>query len=110
MRIQVFRLHRSQVFYNPAMRANRDMAVAAIACFSKDNPDYTYLDALSASGIRGLRIAGEVGLNTTMSDWEETSYELIKKNIELNNLTNCTAMKRNANVVMLDGSFDIIRS
>jgi len=97
-----------QVFYNPAMRTNRDMAVAAIACFSKDNPDYTYLDALCASGIRGLRIAGEVGLNTTMSDWEEASYELIKRNIELNGLSNCTAMKRNANVVMLDGSFDII--
>jgi tRNA (guanine26-N2/guanine27-N2)-dimethyltransferase len=97
-----------QVFYNPAMRTNRDMAVAAIACFSRDNPEYTYLDALCASGIRGLRIAGEVGLNTTMSDWEEASYGLIKRNIELNKLSNCTAMKRNANVVMLDGSFDII--
>ncbi|PWB53994.1 MAG: tRNA (guanine(10)-N(2))-dimethyltransferase [Candidatus Methanoperedenaceae archaeon] len=97
-----------QVFYNPAMRTNRDMAVAAIACFSRDNPDYTYLDALCASGIRGLRIAGEVGLNTTMSDWEEASYGLIKRNIDLNKLSNCTALKRNANVVMLDNSFDII--
>jgi tRNA (guanine26-N2/guanine27-N2)-dimethyltransferase len=96
------------VFYNPAMKINRDVAVAAIACFSQNNPEYTYLDALSASGIRGLRIANEVGLNTTMSDWEEISYGLIKRNIELNKLTNCTAMKRNANVVMLDGSFDII--
>jgi tRNA (guanine26-N2/guanine27-N2)-dimethyltransferase len=96
------------VFYNPAMKANRDVAVAAIACFSKNDPQYSYLDALSASGIRGLRIANEVGLNTTMSDWEEKSVELIKKNIELNNLTNCTALKRNANVVMFDGSFDII--
>jgi len=96
------------VFYNPAMKLNRDVAVAAIACFSKDNPDYTYLDALSASGIRGLRIANEVGLNTTMSDWDENSVELIKRNIELNKLTNCTPLKRNANVVMLDSSFDII--
>lgn len=96
------------VFYNPAMKLNRDVAVAAIACFSKDNPEYTYLDALSASGIRGLRIANEVGLNTTMSDWDETSFGLIERNIELNNLSNCTAMKRNANVVMLDSSFDII--
>src|SRR5574341_777189 len=96
------------VFYNPAMRMNRDIAVAAIACFSKNNPDYTYLDALSASGIRGLRIAIEVGLGTTMSDWDETSFELIKKNIDLNNLSNCNALKRNANVVMLDNSFDII--
>ncbi len=96
------------VFYNPAMRMNRDISVAVIACFSKNAPDYTYLDALSASGIRGLRIANEVGINTTMSDWEDTSVELIKKNIELNDITNCTAIKRNANVVMLDNSFDII--
>src|SRR5450756_1178404 len=96
------------VFYNPAMKTNRDLAVAAIACFSKDDPKYSYLDALSASGIRGLRIGNEVGLNTTMSDWEEKSVELIKRNIELNNLTNCTALRRNANVVMFDGSFDII--
>ncbi|MCZ7356201.1 MAG: tRNA (guanine(10)-N(2))-dimethyltransferase [Candidatus Methanoperedens sp.] len=96
------------VFYNPAMRMNRDIAVAAIACFSKNNPEYTYLDALSASGIRGLRIAREVGLRATMSDWDETSFDLIKKNIELNSLTNCTAIKRNANVMMLDNSFDII--
>jgi len=98
----------SAVFYNPAMRMNRDISVAAIACFSKDAPEYTYLDALSASGIRGLRIAKEVGLNATLSDWGETSFELIKKNIELNDLANCTAVKRNANVVMLDNSFDII--
>ncbi len=96
------------VFYNPAMRMNRDIAVAAISCFSKDKPEYTCLDALSASGIRGLRIAKEVGLNATLSDWEDTSVELIKKNTELNNLSNCAAIKRNANVVMLDNSFDII--
>ncbi len=96
------------VFYNPATKLNRDITVALIACFAKTNPEYTYLDALSASGIRGLRIAKEVGLSTTMSDWEETSFELIKKNIELNNLSNCTVIKRNANVVMLDNSFDII--
>jgi tRNA (guanine26-N2/guanine27-N2)-dimethyltransferase len=96
------------VFYNPAMRLNRDIAVAALSYFSRNNLEYTYLDALSASGIRGLRIATEVGLCATMSDWEDTSFELIKKNIELNNLQNCTIIKRNANVVMLDGSFDII--
>jgi len=96
------------VFYNPAMRMNRDITVAAVACFSKAHPEYTYLDALAASGIRGLRVAKEVSLPTTMSDWEESSFELIKKNIELNSLTNCTAIKRNANVVMLDSSFDII--
>ena len=98
----------SAVFYNPAMKLNRDITVAAIACFAKAAPGYSYLDALSASGVRGLRIAKEIGISATMSEWEDTSFELIKKNIELNNLSNCTAIKRNANVVMLDNSFDII--
>lgn len=96
------------VFYNPAMRLNRDMTVATVACFARDHPEYTFLDALAASGIRGLRIANEVDIAATMSDWDERSCELITKNITLNNLSNCTAIKRNANVVMLDHSFDII--
>ncbi len=96
------------VFYNPAMKSNRDVTVAVVACFAKSEPWYTYLDALSASGIRGLRVAKETGVSATMSDWEDASFELIRKNIELNSLTNCTAIKRNANVVMLDNSFDII--
>lgn len=96
------------VFYNPEMQLNRDISVAAIASFSKDAPGYTYLDAFAASGIRGLRIANEVGLAATMSDWEEESVRLIEKNITFNSLKNCTAIKRNANVVMLDNSFDII--
>lgn len=96
------------VFYNPAMRMNRDIGVAAIAYFAKSSPEHTYLDSLAASGIRGLRIAKEAGLSTVMSDWDDASFGLIKKNIELNNLSNCTAIKRNANVVMFDSSFDII--
>ncbi|MCZ7385409.1 MAG: hypothetical protein O8C63_11780, partial [Candidatus Methanoperedens sp.] len=44
------------VFYNPAMRMNRDVAVAAIACFSKNNPEYTYL-FLSQARQRGVRLA-----------------------------------------------------
>ncbi len=95
------------VFYNPAMKSNRDITVAAVACFAK-GAGYTYLDALSASGIRGLRVSKETDISATMSDWEDASFELIRKNIELNNLTNCTTLKRNANVVMLDNSFDII--
>lgn len=95
-----------KVFYNPRMRINRDITVVVTACFAEQ--EYTFLDALSASGIRGIRIAKEVGLNTTLCDWHELSYEFIKKNIKLNHLSNCTAIKRNANVVMLDHSYDII--
>ncbi len=95
-----------KVFYNPHMRTNRDITVTVTACFA--DQDYTFLDAHSASGIRGIRIAKEVGLSTTMCDWDELSYECIKRNIKLNSLSNCFAIKRNANVVMLDNSYDII--
>jgi tRNA (guanine26-N2/guanine27-N2)-dimethyltransferase len=56
------------VFYNPEMELNRDINVAATAAFVErllsrkkiQREEVRYLDAFSASGIRGLRIAGEV--------------------------------------------------
>ena len=54
------------VFYNPEMELNRDINVAATAAFVKRllsgkkllREEIRYVDAFSASGLRGLRIAG----------------------------------------------------
>ena len=45
-------------FYNPKMLLNRDIGVAMASCLGLSD----YLDALSASGIRGLRVAKEAGV------------------------------------------------
>ncbi|MDK2892192.1 MAG: tRNA (guanine26-N2/guanine27-N2)-dimethyltransferase [Methanohalophilus sp.] len=105
------------VFYNPHMELNRDITVAAIAAWVKrklkdtlyEVSDITYLDAMSASGIRGIRIAKEVGVSVTLNDWGEEACKLILKNVELNALSeNSKVCRKSANVLMQEKKFDII--
>ena len=105
------------VFYNPEMELNRDISVAATSAFVKrlverrDIPpsQITYVDALSASGIRGLRIAKEVGVATTLNDWSAEAYDLILQNIEMNDLSETTtASRKNANVLLHESKYNIV--
>ncbi|WP_406657273.1 tRNA (guanine(10)-N(2))-dimethyltransferase [Methanolobus sp. ZRKC2] len=105
------------VFYNPAMELNRDISVAAISVFSeklsrrRNIPleDIRYLDALAASGIRGLRIANEVGVHVTLNDWSEEAFDLIVRNIEhLGLQEKVDAVRKNANVLMHEKRFNIV--
>ncbi|MDY0386187.1 MAG: tRNA (guanine(10)-N(2))-dimethyltransferase [Methanolobus sp.] len=102
------------VFYNPVMEMNRDISVAATSAFVKRmKPDperlITYVDALSASGIRGLRISNEIGIHTTLNDWSEEACALIQQNID--NLEighNTVASHKNANVLLHEKHFNIV--
>lgn len=84
----------ASVFYNPAMEMNRDINVAVTAVYARklaerkgfEPSQITYADAFSASGIRGLRVAKEVGLSAVLNDWKPEAAALIKKNIEHNGL------------------------
>lgn len=107
----------ASVFYNSQMELNRDISVAAIAAYSEliasrkqlALSNVTYVDALSASGIRGLRIAKEVGINVTLNDWSEEAYDLIKKNAELNQLTEKVRIcLGNANVLLHKERYNIV--
>ena len=102
------------VFYNPEMELNRDINVAATAAFverllSKKKiirGKISYLDAFSASGIRGLRIAGEVGIHAILNDWSQEAFEMIKENIKINGLEEKTlAIRKNANVLLHEKKF-----
>jgi tRNA (guanine26-N2/guanine27-N2)-dimethyltransferase len=105
------------VFYNPEMELNRDINVAATAAFVERllsrkkimREEVRYLDAFSASGIRGLRIAGEVGIHAVMNDWSQDAFELIKENIKINGLEEKTlATRKNANVLLHEKKFHIV--
>lgn len=107
----------ANVFYNPEMELNRDLSVASIAAFSDiiaslkqlDLSDITYVDALSASGIRGLRIAKEAGLNVTLNDWSKDAYSLIQENTELNDLTEKVRIcLGNANALLHKERYNIV--
>ena len=73
-------------FYNPKMMLNRDIGVAMARALGLTD----YLDALSASGIRGLRVAREAGVErVTLNDVSPQAYQLILKNVARNDLC-CT--------------------
>ncbi|HUV83411.1 MAG TPA: tRNA (guanine(10)-N(2))-dimethyltransferase [archaeon] len=101
------------VFYNPEMELNRDITVASISGFIKqkeaDLERLSYVDVMAATGIRGVRIAFEVGLRCHLNDWNEDAYQLINDNIKLNGLEDqCTTSHQNANTLLHQESFDVV--
>ena len=97
---------RGKVFYNPRMEMNRDITVAVMESL----PEVTsYVDAMAASGIRGIRIKKEVSreLDITINDWDVPAYELIKDNVAMNdvavNITN-----RGANTLLSSTQYDFV--
>ncbi|TFH41845.1 MAG: tRNA (guanine(10)-N(2))-dimethyltransferase [ANME-2 cluster archaeon] len=101
------------VFYNPEMELNRDITVASISGFinqkEADLERLSYVDVMAATGIRGVRIAFEVGLRCHLNDWNEDAYQLINDNIKLNGLEDqCTTSHQNANTLLHQESFDVV--
>lgn len=94
------------VFYNPVQEFNRDLSVLALRTFLKYNlwhhkneekhvksrGGLKILDALSASGLRSIRYAKELGDSGNIvkkivaNDLSAAAVDLIKENIELNNV------------------------
>jgi len=64
------------VFYNRRMELNRDGTVLFVTVMKPSE----YLDAMGATGVRGLRIATECGTQVTINDRDPGACELIRKN------------------------------
>uniref|UniRef100_A0A0K0FFA4 tRNA (guanine(26)-N(2))-dimethyltransferase n=1 Tax=Strongyloides venezuelensis TaxID=75913 RepID=A0A0K0FFA4_STRVS len=101
-----------EAFYNPVQEFNRDLTITVLRQFVTDreneeknvtegvppekkikqenNDGITILDALSASGLRALRFAQEVPnvSKIVANDFSKNAVEIIKRNIELNNVEN----------------------
>jgi len=75
------RIYDAPVFYNPVMALNRDISVLAVGVLKPR----TVLDALSATGIRGIRYALETPVEEVwLNDINEEAFNLILKNVRLN--------------------------
>jgi tRNA (guanine26-N2/guanine27-N2)-dimethyltransferase len=75
------RIYDAPVFYNPVMSLNRDISVLTVKVLKPK----TVLDALSATGIRGIRYALETPAEEVwLNDISEEAYQLMKKNVSLN--------------------------
>ncbi|RLM67965.1 tRNA (guanine(26)-N(2))-dimethyltransferase [Halorubrum sp. Atlit-8R] len=96
------------VFFNPTQELNRDVTVATLRAYRDREPRAaSYLDAMAASGIRGVRAAAE-GYRVTCADVDEEAVELAAANLDANDLDG-EAVHRDVNALLYDeGPFDVV--
>lgn len=98
-------------FYNPSMELNRDISVLVCQYLINNNKRHlSILDGLAASGIRGIRFANELegDFEVAINDWDEKSFNLIKKNIKNLKLKNTAALNLNLCALLSEKKFDYI--
>jgi tRNA (guanine26-N2/guanine27-N2)-dimethyltransferase len=96
------------VFYNPQQELNRDVTVAALRAYRDREPRAeSYLDAMTASGIRAVRAAA-AGYDVTGADLDGEAIELARENLDRNDLPG-RVVERNVNALLYDeGPFDVV--
>ncbi|MBA3045384.1 MAG: tRNA (guanine(26)-N(2))-dimethyltransferase [Candidatus Thermoplasmatota archaeon] len=99
---------KSTIFYNPAMRANRDITVLFARAVAKNG--WTVLDALGGTGAKGIRLVVETGLelDITVNDSSKDAFGTIKKNIRANKLKNVRASNQEYNALLSNCGYDWI--
>ena len=95
------------VFFNPTMELNRDITVAVLRAYREREPRAEgYLDAMTASGIRGVRAAAE-GFSVTCCDTDREAAALAGENLARNDLEG-RIEHRDVNALLCEDSFDIV--
>ncbi len=92
------------VFYNPVQELNRDITVAVLE--TVDEECDSYLDAMTASGIRAVR-AARAGYSTSGCDVDSAAVKLARANLERNGLDG-EIHRRNANSHMHETNYDVV--
>jgi len=96
------------VFYNGQMEFSRDISVLLGRVVLQKGG--RALDGLAASGARGLRMARECGSDWhfVLNDRNERAAQLIRKNAELNGLSNVDASCRDLRALLAEERFQYI--
>ncbi len=92
------------VFYNPVQELNRDITVGVLRAVA-DECD-SYLDAMTASGIRAVR-AASAGYSATGCDVDPEAVDLARANLERNDLAG-EIHRRNVNAYMHETRHDVV--
>jgi tRNA (guanine26-N2/guanine27-N2)-dimethyltransferase len=93
----------ARVFYNPRAALSRDATVVLIRLLRPKE----YLDAMGATGIRGLRVAVEAGVPVFINDRDPVAAELIRENIALAGIP-VEALEQDANVLLSSRRFEAV--
>jgi tRNA (guanine26-N2/guanine27-N2)-dimethyltransferase len=97
----------SEVFFNPVQELNRDLTIAVLRAYREREPRAeTYLDAMTASGVRGVRAAAD-GWDVTCCDLDDDAVDLCRANLARNDL-DATVRKRDVNALLHDDYFDVV--
>ncbi len=95
------------VFFNPVQELNRDLTIAVLRAYREHEPRaQTYLDAMTASGVRGVR-AGVDGWEVTCCDVDEDAVELCRENLASNGV-DATVVNRDVNALLHEDYFDVV--
>ncbi len=97
-------------FYNERMEMNRDITVAVLRAWKEraDCSPPSYLDAHTASGVRGVRAALE-GYDAILADRSEEAVELARRNVEENGVEDGATVKHeDATVLMRRSRYDVV--
>jgi len=101
------------VFFNPAQELNRDLTVAVLRTWAEVGYGSaggagtgTYLDAMCASGIRGVRAAA-AGWDVTCTDVDDDAVALAERNLAENGLAG-ECERANANAHLHANHYDVV--
>jgi tRNA (guanine26-N2/guanine27-N2)-dimethyltransferase len=94
------------VFFNPEQELNRDLTVATLRAYRAREPRAeTYLDAMAASGIRGVRAAAD-GWMVALCERDPDAVDLCRANLDRNDLSG-TVVRRDANAYLHENRVDV---
>ncbi len=91
------------IFFNRRMELNRDATILLLPILEPSD----YLDAMGATGIRGLRVANECGIPVTICDRDPVAIDLITRNVQRSGIP-VTVVQRDANALLSEQSFDAV--
>lgn len=91
------------IFFNRRMEINRDATILLLRVLRPDH----YLDAMGATGVRGLRVANECGIPVTINDRDDDAVDLIELNAKPYG-DRVTVTQADANVIMSGRRFDAV--
>jgi tRNA (guanine26-N2/guanine27-N2)-dimethyltransferase len=95
------------VFFNETQELNRDLTVAALRAYrDREERAETYLDAMAASGARGVRAAAE-GWDVTLCDTDPDAVALCRENLARNDLEGAV-VERDVNALLHEEYFDVV--
>ncbi|MBI1969884.1 tRNA (guanine(10)-N(2))-dimethyltransferase [Candidatus Woesearchaeota archaeon] len=102
------------VFYNPAMKLNRDISIWLLNTIEKEKMQICL--PLAATGVRGIRFVKELQKGKiktlVMNDRNHLAYKLMQENLKLNGIKkgkNLSINKKDATILLMESAgFDYI--